>query len=170
MRYIIKIKDNAYLDQERAKLVATTNVTVVNTLENVQCIHIDCAESVIDTIDKTGINWINQDYEMIMHGSRSTTMTAGNYWHLDAITKRDFTTYNNNQYSYPDTLGKNTDIYVVDSGVTCASYLPTGDLRMAQVTWASFASHWNLTLDYGIKEDFTSEEPLSIISIFTTSR
>ena len=157
MRYIIKIKDNAYLDQERAKLVATTNVTVVNTLENVQCIHIDCAESVIDTIDKTGINWINQDYEMIMHGSRSTTMTAGNYWHLDAITKRDFTTYNNNQYSYPDTLGKNTDIYVVDSGVTCASYLPTGDLRMAQVTWASFASHWNLTLDYGIKEDFTSE-------------
>ena len=40
MRYIVKIKDNAYIDQERAKLVATTNVTVVNTLENLKCVHI----------------------------------------------------------------------------------------------------------------------------------
>ena len=30
MRYIVKIKDDVYIDQERAKLVATTNVTVVN--------------------------------------------------------------------------------------------------------------------------------------------
>ena len=157
MRYIVKIKDNAYLDQERAKLVATTNVTVVNTLENLKCVHIDCAESVIDTIDKTGITWINQDYEMIMHGNRSTTMTAGNYWHLDAITKRDFSTYNNNQYSYPDSLGKDTDMYIVDSGVTCASFLPTGDLRNAQVTFSAYTAHWELMLDYGLKEDFTSE-------------
>ena len=157
MRYIVKIKDNAYLDQERAKLVATTNVTVVNTLENLKCVHIDCAESVIDTIDKTGITWINQDYEMIMHGNRSTTMTAGNYWHLDAVTKRDFSTYNNNQYSYPDSLGKDTDMYIVDSGVTCASFLPTGDLRNAQVTFSAYTAHWELMLDYGLKEDFTSE-------------
>ena len=65
MRYIVKIKDDVYIDQERAKLAATTNVTVVNVLEELRYVHIVCAESVLDTIDKTGINSIHADGEMI---------------------------------------------------------------------------------------------------------
>jgi len=156
MRYIVKIKDDAYIDQIRARLVATTNVTVVNVLENLRYIHIDCAESVVDTIDKTGINSIHADGEMVMQGNRTTINPGGNYWHLDAITKRDFTTYNNSQYSYPDTEGQNADIYVVDSGVAGASFTPTGDLKNASLTFMSFGAHWELQVDFGLKS-FASE-------------
>ena len=156
MRYIVKIKDDVYIDQERAKLAATTNVTVVNVLEELRYIHIDCAESVLDTIDKTGINSIHADGEMILQGNRTTINPGGNYWHLDAITKRDFTTYNNSQYSYPDTEGQNADLYIVDSGIAGASFVPTGDLSGSTLTFVSFAAHWQLTLDYGLKA-FASE-------------
>ena len=139
MRYILKIKEGPTLDE----VISDLNISNPIKLDNLNRIIADTDDDVeLQTwIDHTDIIRIRKDSEQqiacadmgttttdapiienFTSGKQTALALSGSYyyWHLDAMSKEDFSTKSNGEYSYKYDGLDNVDLIIVDSGVAGA--------------------------------------------------
>ena len=139
MRYILKIKEGPTLDE----VISDLNISNPVKLDNLNRIIADTDDDVeLQTwIDHTDIIRIRKDSEQqiacadmgttttdapiienFTSGKQTALALSGSYyyWHLDAMSKEDFSANSNGEYSYKYDGLDNVDLVIVDSGVAGA--------------------------------------------------
>ena len=139
MRYILKVKEGPSLDS----VIDDLNISNAIKLDNLNRIIADTDDDAeLQTwIDHTDIAAIRKDSEQhiasVNMGTdttdqpQTTDFTAGKqtalllsgssyYWHLDAMSKEDFSANSNGEYSYRFDGLDRVDLVIVDSGVAGA--------------------------------------------------